>query len=256
MADDANPRIFVGANGPPEPIKVLTPYEATKIHLDDLLLEARNWADSAKVETQAQADEISRLIDDLNQGAQAMDGARVKEKEPLDEQIAEIQDRYNAYIAPLKNKKPGKAFTAIDALKITLKPFLDRLAAEKLAEASRLREEAEAKIAAATAAARAAQPDNLESREAAEVLIEDARLAEKAANRALNDKAQAKGGLRALGLKTYFRAEITDPKACATHYWTTRKADLLEFLQGLAQADCDAKRRQVPGVVYHEETRL
>lgn len=241
----------IGHNNPP-----MSPYEAVAVHLDGLLLEARNWADGSGVETQAQADDVSRLIEDLRLGEKAADEARVTEKQPLDEQIAEIQDRYNVYIAPLKNKKPGKVAVAVEALKATLKPFLDRLAAEKAAEAERLRKEAEAKAQAAAEAARAASMDNLEAREAAEALVEEADEAARIASRAANDKAQAKGGSRALGLKTYYRAEITDPKACLFHYAAERRADLLEFLLGLAQADVDAKRRGIPGVTVHTETRL
>lgn len=240
-----------GHNMPP-----MSPYEAVTVHLDGLLLEARNWADGSGVETQAQADDVSRLIEDLRLGERAADDARVTEKEPLDLQIAEIQDRFNVYIAPLKNKKPGKVPVAIEALKATLKPFLDKLAAAKAAEAERLRQEAEAKAEAARQAAQAAQVDNLESREAAEAMIEAAEEAAKAATRAENDKAQAKGGSRAMGLRTVYRAEITDPKACLIHYANERRADMLEFLLGLAQADVTANRRQIPGVTVHTETRL
>lgn len=256
MADDANPRIFVGANGPPEPIKVLTPYEATKIHADDLLIEGRNWADGAKCESQAHADEISRLIDDLNKGADAMDGARVKEKAPLDEQIAEIQDRYNLYIAPLKNKKPGKIFLAIDSLKATLKPFLDAEAkriADAAAEAKRIADEAAAKAAEAL---RAAPRENLGAREAAEELMEVARLAEKDANRAAKTKAHARGGSRAIGLTTHYIAEITDRKATLLHYVVRQPDALAECLRILAQVDVDAGQRQIPGVTVRTETRL
>jgi hypothetical protein len=65
----------MGHNKPPE----ATPYEAIRVHLDDLLTEAANWADGSGVENQAQADEVSRLIEDLRLGLQAADDARVKE---------------------------------------------------------------------------------------------------------------------------------------------------------------------------------
>lgn len=241
----------VGHNNPP-----LTPYEAVTIHLDGLLLEARNWADGSGVETQAQADDVSRLIEDLRLGEKAADEARVKEKQPLDEQIAEIQDRYNLYIAPLKNKKPGKVPVAIEALKATLKPFLDRLAAEKAAEAERLRKEAEAKAQAAAEAARAASVDNLEAREAAEAMVDAAEEATRLAARAENDKAQAKGGSRAMGLRTVYRAEITDPKACLIHYVANQREAVLACLLSLAQTDVNQGKRQIPGVTVHQETRL
>lgn len=240
----------IGHNNPP-----LTPYESVKIHVEDLALEARNWADGAKVENQAQADEISRLIEDLRLAMQAADKARIKENEPFDQGKAEVQERYNNLIADTKTKK-GIAVLAIDSLKAALKPFLDAEKARKDAEAEVARKAALAAQEAATAALRAAQTDNLQSREDAEALVEAARVATKNANIAANDKAQAKGGSRALGLRTYCRAEITDPKACLVHYAVTRREDMLEFLLGLAQADVDAKRRQIPGVTVHEETRL
>jgi uncharacterized membrane protein YqiK len=241
----------IGHNNPP-----LSPYETVTLHLDGLLLETRNWADGSGVENQSQADEVSRLIEDLRQGEKAADEARVQEKAPLDRQIEEIQDRYNLYIAPLKNKKPGKVPVAIEALKATLKPFLDKLAAEKAAEAERLRKEAEAKAQAAAEAARAASVDNLEAREAAEDLADAAEEAARIASRAENDKAQAKGGSRALGLRTVYRAEITDPKAALIHYVGAQREAVLACLLSLAQTDVNQGKRQIPGVTVHTETRL
>lgn len=240
----------IGHNQPP-----LSPYEAVKLHIEDLVLEARNWADGAKVESQAQADDISRLVEDIRLAIQAADQVRIKENEPFDQGKAEVQERYNALIADTKTKK-GVAVLAKESLLAALKPFLDAEKARKDAEAAEARRIAQEAQEAAAEALRAAQPDNLEAREDAEALVEAARNAERAANRAANDKAQAKGGSRALGLKTYYRAEIVDPKACLIHYVATRREDLMAFLLGLAQADCDAKRRQIPGVVCHEETRL
>lgn len=241
----------IGHNNPP-----MSPYEAVAVHLDGLLLEARNWADGSGVETQAQADDVSRLIEDLRLGEKAADEARVTEKQPLDEQIAEIQDRYNVYIAPLKNKKPGKVAVAVEALKATLKPFLDKLDAEKKAAAAAAALAAQQALDAAQAAAEAAQADNLESRETADDLVEKARQAQKAAAYAQNDKAQARGGSRALGLKTYHVAEITDPKAAVTHYWTNQREAMVAALLKLAQTDVDAGKRQIPGVSVRTETRL
>lgn len=240
----------IGHNGAP-----LTPYESVKIHIEDLVLEARNWADGNKVENQAQADDVSRLIEDIRLAVRAADEARVKENEPFDLGKAEVQERYGALIADTKTKK-GVAVLAMDSLKAALKPFLDAEKARKDDEAAEARRIAEEAQRAAAEAMGAAAAHNLEAREEAESLLEAARLAGKIANRAANDKAHANGGSRAMGLRTHYRAEITDSKACLIHYATTRRADLLEFLLGLAQADVDAKRRQIPGVTIHEETRL
>ena len=131
-----------------------------KTHMDDLLTEARNRADGQAVENQAQADDISRLIEDLRLAGNAADEARVAEKKPLDEQIDEIQTRYNAYIAGMKAKvkTPGKVTVAIDALKAALHPYLAKLKAEQdaIAEAARKTAE-EAAQKAADEAAKAAE---------------------------------------------------------------------------------------------------
>lgn len=246
----AEPIAGVGHNMPP-----LSPYESVKIHIEDLAVEARNWADGAKVETQAHADEISRLIEDLRQAMQAADKARVKENEPFDAGKAEVQERYNLLIADNKTKK-GIAVLAIESLKAALKPFLDAEKARKDAEAAEAAKKAREAQEAAAAAMKAAQADDLQSREDAEALVEAARVATKNAGIAANDKAQAKGGSRAMGLRTYYRAEITDPKAALIHYAVTRREEFLDFLLTLAQADVDAKRRGMPGITVHEETRL
>lgn len=252
MADDANPRVFVGANNPPADL----PFEAVRIHMDDLLTEARNWADGAKVESQAQADEISRLIEDLNLAIKAADDERVKEKAPFDQKIAEIQDRYNVWIAPLKNKSPGKLPLAIEALKKTLKPWLDELDRQMRAEAERKRQEAEEAAKKAAEAARAAQPEDLTSREAAEDLISAAAALDADAKRAENARAHAVGGSRALGLKRTWTPVLTDPKAALLHYAATRREEMLQFLQGLAEVDVRQGKRQIPGFEVVEGTKL
>lgn len=241
----------IGHNNPPP-----DPFEAIRVHMDDLLTEARNWADGAKVESQDQADEISRLIEDLNLAIRAADGVRVEEKAPLDRQIAEIQDRYNLWIAPLKNKTPGKLPMAIEALKTTLKPWLDELDRQMRAEAERKRLEAEEAARVAAEAARAAAPEDLSAREEAEDLIATAARADAEAKRAEGAKAHALGGSRALGLKRTYTPVMIDRKAALIHYATTRTDELAAFLVGLAEADVREGRRQIPGFEIQEGTRL
>lgn len=246
-----NPRAVMGANLPPGP----TPYEAHRINIEDLVLEAGNWADSSAVEGQAQADEISRLIEDLRAAMQAADASRIEENKPFDEGKAAVQAKYNLLIADTKTQK-GAAVRAIEALKATLKPYLDKLDAEIKAKAAEAQKKAQEALDAAQAAAKAAQVDNLQSADTAHDLAEKARQAQKAATYAQNDKAQARGGSRALGLKTYYEAEITDQKAALIHYATTQREALMGFVLTLAQTDATAGKRQIPGVAVHERTRL
>lgn len=230
-----------------------TPFDAHRINLDDLLVEARNWADGESAATQAQVDEIARLIDDLNAGAKAMEAERLVEKRPLDDQIQAIQDRYNVYLAPLKNKTPGKVPTAIDALNAAKRPFL--LALEEALEAKRkqAREEAEAAAQAAAEAARQANAASLEEREAVDAKIKAAEDAQRAAKIADNAKAHAHGGGRAQGLRTRVLAEVTDLDAAVRHYWSENRPAFAELIQKLADDDARQNRRAAKGVTFREE---
>lgn len=230
-----------------------TPFDAHRINLDDLLVEARNWADGEPAATQAQVDEIARLIDDLNAGAKAMEAERLVEKRPLDDQIQAIQDRYNVYLAPLKNKAPGKVPTAIDALNAAKRPFL--LALEEALEAKRkqAREEAEKAAREAAEAARQANAASLEEREAVDAKIKAAEDAQRAAKIADNAKAHAHGGGRAQGLRTRVLAEVTDLDAAVRHYWSENRPAFAELIQKLADDDARQNRRAAKGVTFREE---
>jgi hypothetical protein len=87
-------------------------------------------------------------------------------------------------------------------------------------------------------------------------MVDAAEEAARLASRAEHDKAQAKGGSRAMGLRTVYRAEVTDPKACLIHYVANQREAMLDFLLTLAQTDVLAGKRQIPGVTVHQETRL
>lgn len=231
-----------------------TPFDAHRINLDDLLVEARNWADGEPAVTQAQVDEIARLIDDLNAGAKAMEAERVTEKKPLDEAVKEIQDRYNVYLAPLSNKTvKGKVPVAIDALNAAKRPFL--IAEEAKLEAARkaAREEAEAAAQAAAEAARQANAASLEEREAVDAKIKAAEDAQRAAKIADNAKAHAHGGGRAQGLRTRVLAEVTDLDAAVRHYWSENRPAFAELIQKLADDDARQNRRAAKGVTFREE---
>lgn len=241
----------MGHNRPP-----VSGFEAVKIHLDDLLTEAHAWADGTVVDDQAQADEASRLIDDLRKAAKVAEEQRLEEKRPLDDAIAEIQARYNPYIADPKTKNPGKVWKAIDALKACVKPYLDKLEAERRAAAEKARQEAEEAARRAAEAARAAAASDLAAQEEAEALVKAAEQAEADAKRIENSKAQAKGGERAMGLRRVYRAVMTDRKAALMHYAATQPDALVAFLQGLADADVRRAIRTIPGFEVREETVL
>lgn len=252
-ADEPNPRAVLGGNNPPE----ATAFEAIKVNIEDLLIEAHNWADGNEVTTQAQADEAGRLIGDLERAAKAAEAQRVAEKKPLDDQIAAIQAKWNVYIAPRTNKTAvGKVWKAIDALNATVKPYLDRLEAERKARAEEARQAATRAAEEAAAAARAARESDLAAQEAAEEKVAQARQLEIEAKRVENSRVQLQGGDRAKGLRKTYTPVLTDPKAALAHYITTRPADVKEYLLGLAKTDVYGGARNIPGFVIEEGTAL
>lgn len=239
------------SNNPP----IETPFDIIVESINDALIEAKNWADGTVAETQEQVDEIARLIDDLTGNAKALEAERIKEKKPLDDQIDAIQSRYNVYLAPLKNKAPGKVPTAIDALNAAKRPFL--IKREQEIEAARVKaaEEAAAKAKAAADALAAARASDLESREVADQAIKEAEDAQKAAKIAANDKAHAHGGGRAQGLRSRTVATVTDLNAAVRHYWLENPEPFRVLVQKLADEDARQNRRgaEGKGIQFREE---
>lgn len=231
----------------------ITPFESLAIDVDDLLLEAKNWADGTAAETQEQVDEIARLIDELNDRAKLLDAERVKEKKPLDDQIQAIQDRFNVYIAPLKNRTPGKIPVAIDALNAAKRPFL--IALEKALEEKReaARKEAQRLADEAAAAAQAAAANDLTARENADAKVAEAEAAANAAKAAERERAHAHGSGRAQGLRTRVVAEITDMPKAVAFYWKDRRDDFIALIERLAAEDARMNRRIAEGVTFREE---
>jgi len=224
-----------------------TPFDLIADHLEDLISEARNFADGEPVSNQGQADAVSALIENLRIAAKDADAERVRENKPHDDAKAAVQARYNVWIAPSTNKVPGKVFKAIDALKACLQPFLAKLDAEKR-EAERIAREAADKAAKDAAdAMRAAAANDLQAREEAEALIADAEAAQKAADAAAKDKAHATGGSRAMGLRSVWKAELKDAQIAAGFFWKRDPSVFNAFLQKLADEDVRAGKRSIPG---------
>lgn len=233
-----------------------TPFDLITTDAEDLLTEAHAWADGEAIVTQAQADEVSRLIEALRLNDKAADDARKEENKPHDEAKAKVQEKYAPLYAPATNKNPGKVPKAQAALKALLAPYLRKLENEKR-EAARIAQEAADEAARkAREALQAAAPDNLAAQERAEDVAKEAEAAQKAAKAALQDKAHATGGSRAMGLRTRWTATLTDAQAAARHYWTVNPEAFTALLQKLADDDVRAGKRAVPGFTVTEERAL
>lgn len=245
----------IGHNLPPAP----TPFELSRDEIEGLLVEARNWCDGTGVETQEQADEVSKLLGKIREAAGRADDRRAEEKRPHDDAAAEVQGRYNPLIAGFKTAikgQKGKATLAAEACKASLAPFLQRQEAEKRAAAEAARQEAEKAAREAALAFAVASHSDLEGREHAETLAADAKAADRAAGVAEKDRAAARGGARAVSLRTSYRAELTDPTAFARWAWANANSELIAHLTTMAERRVAAGQRDIPGVTVHSEQKV
>ena len=231
---DFNPLAVAGHNQPPE----LLLFQ----EIDDLFMEAKNWADGEPITSTEMADAITALREGIHEAGKKADALRVEEKKPHDDAAKAVQDKYNPYVQP----KKGRVDMAKSALDSLLTPWRQKVAAEKAAAAAAAAKEAEAARLAAQEAMQASA-GNLAEREAAEELLADAKRLEKGARRA--DKAATTG----LGLRTVWVAVLEDPEK-ALDWAYGRAAD--EFM-AVAQRNADeavrAGLRQVPGFRVVEE---
>jgi predicted transcriptional regulator len=233
-----------------------TPFDLISEDAETWLSEAANYADGTPIETQGQADDVSRIIEALRKTASAADDARKVEVKPYDDAKKAVQDKFAPLFADAKNKTPGRVFTALDALKATLSPYLAKLDAIKREAERKAREEAEAKAREAQEAMRAAAANDMIAREEAEALVRQAEAAVKVAKAAEKDKAHATGGTRAMGLRSFWTATMTDATAAARHYWNLNPAAFNEVLQKLADDDVREGKRTIPGFTITGERRL
>ena len=240
----------MGHNGGP----ALTPFEVSRDEIDALCAEARHWLDAGGVKSQGDADGVSKLLDLLRKAIKRADERRVAEAKPHDDAKAEIQARYGALIQDNKSGK-GRAVLAVEVCKAALTPWLERQEAEKRAAAEAARREADEQARQAALALQLSKPSDIEEREHAEDLAQDARKAEAAAGRAENDRAAARGGSRAVTLRTTYRAEVTDETAFARWAWANCRADLSAALAAIASRQVAAGIRAIPGVAIHEERK-
>ena len=231
----------IGHNNPPP-----SPFEAVKVNIEDLYMEARNFLDGEPIASDAMADAVETLLDKIREAENAADEARKEEARPFDEGKAEVQARYAPLIGSNKSVK-GMTVRAIETCKAALAPWRQEQERIRLEAAKKAREEAEKKAAEAAALSRAA--DDLIAKERAEQAVKEAEQAAKAANKA--DKAATTG----TGLRSYFRPELVDGVEAARHYWATNREACEAFFLSLAQTDVQNGKRALPGFVVHHERR-
>ena len=238
--------VGIGHNAPPEP----TPFEAVKAAVDDLTNEAQHWLDGSGVNSEAEAEAVGKLVVMIRKARTAADDERKAEKAEADKIIKEIQDRYNPILK--------RADLATDLAKRALTPWLVKVAQEKERIATEARAEAALKAAEAAELVRAAaMAGSLAASEIADAAQADATRARQYANAKERDTAKvgAATGSRAVSLRSYWTATMTDDGLALQHYLATRLDDINALLADLARQDVAAGKRTIPGFEITEEKR-
>lgn len=229
-----------------------SPFELSQETIEDLYAEAKLWMDGQLIASQEHADDVQRLMRLIQAAEKEADERRKEEAKPHDDAKAEIQTRYNALIGNTKTVK-GKTVLAIEACKKALAPWLRKVEEENQRKAEEARQAAAEKLRLAQEAMQARQ--TLEDAERAEALAKEAKQAEADARKAGNAKAAAKGEGRAVTLRDYYSAEVTDFTAFARFIWTDRPDDMRAFLASKATQLVDAGLRDLPGVKVNHDRR-
>jgi hypothetical protein len=240
----------IGANHPPEPLPPATFEEHAK-RIDDLYTEAKNWADGAAIENDAQAAEVDRLIDLFKDAIKAAETTRDAEIEPLSEQVKAIRERYYPLLADTTKLK-GRAIIAKAKLLEVKTRWGPVLRARQDAEAERLR-----KIAAEAAAQlpqKAAEAvGNIEATEAVEDLITTAQQALRGAKAA---EKPITGGFRDSWEITGWDDSAGDGRVVLMrHVFKTDLDALVAFCQEWARAEIRRGIRTIPGLVINNNRK-
>lgn len=224
-----------------------TPFDVISERVEALYMEAKNWADGEPIATQEQHDAVESLHDMLHEAGKEADAARVEEKKPLDDQVAEIQKRWNTLIGNTKAQK-GKVVLGKEALQAVLTPWRQARERERQEAARRAREEAE-RLAQEAQQAMRASSGNLEAREEAEVIYQEARQAERTANRA--DRAATQG----TGLRSVWHADLVDAEKALDWAYSREPTRFTALVQQMADEAVRGGLRTVPGFAVREERR-
>jgi predicted phage tail protein len=224
-------------NTPPEPVVLFAE------EVEDLLLEARNWLDGAKIETEEQATAVSSLLSRLRRVKNDADEARKVEKKPHDDAAKAVQARWTPII--------DKAELAAKTAKQALAPYLQAI--EEANRAKAAAEQAEADRIATIARQKRAEADgNLEAIEDAERLTTLAMKVQADATRAGKQRANVKGGERANSLRSVWTPTLTDSCAALRYYREHQPEALKQWLVEQAEKDVRAGARSIPGFEISE----
>ena len=219
------------SNNPP-PLARLT------LEIDELYELARGTLTGDPVATDDQETAIDALADEFRKLRKEADTERAAEKKPHDDAGKAVQAAWKPSIE--------RCDRAIDSCREALTPYRQAKQAKKDADAKALREQAEKQKQEALQAFKNTDAVDLDAREEAERILDDAnRLAATA----------AKIDRSAKGLRTYWEAEITDPRAALNFYVKRDRQAFIDLIQSLADKDARSTRAPVDGVIFHERKK-
>jgi len=233
----------VGHNNPP------TPFEDAETTINDLYGEAKHWLDGEAIDSEDLAEGVTDLLNQLREAGKEAEALRKEEKKPHDDAGKAVQAKYK----PLSDM----VGLATDAAKKALQPWLVKKAEEKAVEDARLKAEADAAEQRERELRMAAQQDDLASQEALRAAEEESSKAAAIATKSANASGGIKvGGARAVGLRTTYKTEITDPIEAVRYYWKQRRPAIADFLLDMAKQDVHAGKREIPGFIITQEKKV
>lgn len=217
-----NERIKDGGNNPPA-------FEAHRINIEDLRTEAEAWLDGKAVTSAEEAEGLNILLDMARKAAGAAEKQKLAETKPLRDQVAAINAEWKKLI--------DTADRIVAGCKKALTPWNIAEAERKAAEAARIEAERQAEIEALRAARERAD-GSLTAAEQIDQLESSVKQASKVA------KAASTG----LGLRTTYRAEITDFAAAARFFWQPHHHRFEELVFQIANEQARIVKADMPGV--------
>lgn len=229
----------IGDNLPPDPFLLFNE------SINDLLIEANNYLDGKAIENEDQEAAVASILTRLRRETGAADDQRKAEKKPHDDAGKEVQAKWQPLLR--------RAEIGVECAKSALSAFLRKKEAAQRAAAQAAIEEARKQAEAAAQAAQQARPGDMADQTTARILQENAADAQKRADKLGKAKVQAKGGERAVGLRTTYRAEITDATAFVRWVWANRRDEMAAFLAEVAARESRSGPRGIPGIIVHED---
>lgn len=219
-------------------------HEMFAMALDDVRLEAGHFLDGKPIETKDQADKIGIILSKAREIKRDADAARKQDKAPFLEAERKVDADYKPVI--------DTADDIISAAQRPLTAWMEAEATRQRQEAEEARKQALAAQQAALEAQRASE-GNVDATEAARKLQREADQATRAAGKLEKAKPNVAGESRAIGLRTYQVAEVTDRRALLEHVMVNDPDALTAFLAEYARL---ALPMQLPGVTIKTERKV